>query len=165
MRCSIRTLPCLITFTLLVSLLGGCQPAPAHSPELEQATAALQSYFQSLSEGRYADAVDLYGGTYEPLTGYNPDINPQAYARLFELGCAANGLQCLQVNEILQSERLDDDTYQFLVTFTGRDGQVFVLGPCCGADETQMPPVSQFTFTVKRVDGRFKVMDLSVYVP
>ena len=165
MKRSMRALPCLMTLALLISLLASCQPTTASSTELEQATGALQSYFQALSEGRYADAVNLYGGSYEPLTGYNPAINVQEYARLFGLGCAANGLQCLKLNEILQSEKLSGDTYQFLVTFTGRDGQVFVLGPCCGADETQMPPISQFTYTVKRVDGNFKVMDLPVYVP
>ncbi len=158
-------LPCMIILTLLVSLLGGCQPSTARSTGLEQASAALQSYFQSLSEGRYADAVNLYGGSYEGLSGFNPDVSLQEHDRLFELGCTVNGLQCLKLNEILQSTKLDDDTYQFMVTFTGRDGQVFVLGPCCGADETQMPPVSQFTYTVKRVDGRFKVMELPVYVP
>lgn len=46
-----------------------------------------------------------------------------------------------------------------------RDGTLFVQGPCCGATETEEPPQSQFTFTVKKADNRFLVEELPVYVP
>jgi hypothetical protein len=46
------------------------------------------------------------------------------------------------------------------------DGSLFVLGPCCGANETEMPPVSQFEYKVTRdASGQFVVMDLPPYVP
>lgn len=154
-----------IILTCLALALGGCGQSSITDAETQQAAAALQAYFNALSQGRYAEAVELYGGSYETPQYFNPDVNPQEHEQLFELVCTVNGLQCLQVHEILQSKRLDADTFSFLITFTGRDGGVFVLGPCCGADETQMPPVSQFTYTVKRIDGQFKVMELPVYVP
>jgi len=44
-------------------------------------------------------------------------------------------------------------------------GQLLVVGPCCGADATQIPPVSQFEFTVQRHKGVFLVLDPPVLMP
>ena len=63
-------------------------------------------------------------------------------------------------------DQLVEDAYIFQVEFNNPDGSLFVLGPCCGATETEMPPVSQFQFTVIRnADGRFVVMNTPPYVP
>ncbi len=59
-----------------------------------------------------------------------------------------------------------EDSYIFQVEFSNLDGSLFVLGPCCGANETEMPPVSQFEYTVSRnADHRFVVMNTPPYVP
>jgi len=51
------------------------------------------------------------------------------------------------------------------VEFVWLDGTLFKLGPCCGATEAEMPPVWQFPYTVKKIDGQFKVMEGPVYIP
>jgi hypothetical protein len=63
-------------------------------------------------------------------------------------------------------KELRGDVYSFQVEFNHPDGSLFVLGPCCGANETGMPPVSQFEFTVTRnAQGKFVVLDMSLYAP
>jgi len=41
---------------------------------------------------------------------------------------------------------LRGDSYVFQVKFNNPDGSLFILGPCCGASETGMPPVSQLKY-------------------
>ena len=76
-----------------------------------------------------------------------------------------SGLQCLTVRTAT-FKNLQGDTYVFQVEFNNPDGSLFILSPCCGADETEMPPVSQFEYKVTRnASGQFMVMDLPPYVP
>lgn len=53
----------------------------------------------------------------------------------------------------------------FLVEFVWMDGTLFKHGACCGANEAQMPTVWQFPYTVKQMDGVFKVMEGPVIIP
>lgn len=153
----------------IVVLLAACrsspEPTPSISTELESAREALTSYFSLLRAGLYSEATQYYGGDYEVLRGWNPDIEPDDYIKLFERGCTANGLMCLQVGKIVDQEQLSPTEFRFVVQFVNDDGTPFVLGPCCGATEEEMPPQTEFTFTVTRVDNRFLVEDLPVYVP
>jgi len=76
-----------------------------------------------------------------------------------------SGLQCLTIRRAT-FKNLQGDTYLFQVEFNNPDGSLFVLGPCCGANETEMPLVSQFEYKVTRnASGQFVVMDLPPYVP
>jgi hypothetical protein len=152
---------------LIVGLFtGACASvAVTPQPDLRVAQAALTDYFAHLDEGRYAEAAELYGGSYEALQGWNPGVDPADHATLLENGCTINGLQCLPLKSVLAQEAISDDTYQFMVTFATADGETFVLGPCCGADETEMPPQSEFTFTVVKVGDAYRVQELPVYVP
>jgi len=70
------------------------------------------------------------------------------------------------MGEVLSVEKTGEGEYTFTVQFLRDDGEVFVLGPCCGADETEMPPTSEFTVRVAADQrGDFKVLDLPPYVP
>jgi len=56
--------------------------------------------------------------------------------------------------------------YHFTVEFGNEGESLFVRGPCCGANATDMPPQSQFDYRVVRdCKGKFLVLDLPVYVP
>jgi heat shock protein HslJ len=135
-------------------------------PSAEQAVQeALMRYFSLLSNGQYSQAVELYGGDYDTLTEWNPDIDPSDHAGLLERVCLMNGLQCLVVHEILTTERIGEDSYRFTVQFENPDGSLFVRGPCRGATEEEMPPQSDFVFTVVRQGEGFAVQELPVYVP
>lgn len=158
----------------LLFLLVGCAPQTGKAPqptqtspasEEIQAAHALDTFLRLLHQKDYAAAVPLYGSDYGQLQDWNPDINPSDYATLWERACEQNGLQCLEPRSA-GSIRQETDAYIFQVEFNNPDGSLFVRGPCCGANETEMPPVSQFEFTVTRNSaGSFVVMNTPPYVP
>jgi hypothetical protein len=130
-------------------------------------------FFEHLSVGRYEEASQLYGGSYEVLSEYNSTLDPQDHDALWQAACTSNGFQCLRVHSARLQEqiRLQEDgsakaEYRFLVEFYTPDDQLFVRGPCCGASEADMPSESEFSFTVVRSkEGAYRVQDLPVYVP
>ncbi len=124
------------------------------------------TFFDLLQAGDYAEAAGYYGGSYELLTGYNPNVDPSDLATLWRNGCSANGLNCLTVRALTPAASEEPGVIAFDVQFSTREGELFVIGPCCGADETEQPPVSLFTVRVARGDdGRYRVIDLPPYRP
>jgi hypothetical protein len=140
-------------------------PAPSTSDDVQGAAQALTSYSSLLHAGHYDEAAHHYGGDYDVLRGWNPDVNEDDYATLFERGCTANGLVCLPIGSVLHQHQVSPTEFRFVVEFINDDGTCFVLGPCCGATEEEMPPQTEFTLTVRKVDNSFLVQDLPVYVP
>jgi hypothetical protein len=138
-------------------------PAEAHDPD--SARQALMAYFSLLHGQRYSEAINYYGGTYDTLRDWNPTVAQDDYAALFKNGCTMNGLKCLRIKTIVCEEEVSPTEFRFTVEFTNDDGSLFVLGPCCGATETEMLPRTQFVYKVKRGGDRFWVQDLPVYVP
>lgn len=159
-------------FILFILILVGCSSQPAGTPTpislastASEAQEVLIQFFDLLNAKQYVEADFLYGGEYEQLQVFNPSSDPADHAALWSWSCEFAGLQCLKVRTAT-FENLQGDTHIFQVEFSNSDGSLFVLGPCCGANETEMPPVSQFEYRVTRdSDGKFKVMDLPPYVP
>jgi len=157
----------LLSLLLLSGCLGQSPEKPAVPPdEAAQAEAAARDFYAALHQGDYQNAVELYGGSYDVLTGMNPDLDPEDRSGLLAQGCEFNGLVCLEMGEVLAVERTGEGEYTFTVQFLLDDREVFVLGPCCGEDETSMPPVSGFQVRAAR-DGskEFKALDLPPYLP
>jgi hypothetical protein len=126
----------------------------------------LLRFFAALNGGDYATAVSLYGGSYETHTTWNPDLPATDLITLWQHACEQNGLRCLPVGEVVSQQPLSANVLKFKVHFRNPDGTLFVLGPCCGASETEMPPVSEFECDVARTSsGEFKVLCLPPYVP
>lgn len=147
---------------ILTILLHACNPAASDSL---QAKEALVTFFDALHEGRYAEASAFYAGTYETMIDHNPGIDPDDRIALWQNACTINGAQCLPVRSAAFQEKTGDD-YLFLVEFEKPDGTLFVLGPCCGGNETEIPPVSRFEYRVQELaDGTYVVLDAPVYVP
>ena len=158
-----------VSLVLFVTIfLANCagQPALTSSPSTAgEAQDVLIDFLTLLHTKKYAEAAPLYGGEYEALQVFNPQVDPNDRVALWTWVCENQLLQCLEVRstEFLHQE---GDTFVFQVEFTNSDGSLFVLGPCCGANETEMPPVSQFEFTVARnADGKVVVMNTPPYVP
>ena len=157
---------------LLIIFLAGCSTQPINTPEptslpstAGEAQQTLIKFFSLLNAKKYAEADVLYGGSFEQLQVFNPDADPSNHAALWAGACEMSGLQCLTIRTAT-FKNLQGDTYVFQVEFNNPDGSLFVLGPCCGANETEMPPVSQFEYKVTRnASGQFVVMDLPPYVP
>lgn len=159
-------------FLLIVAIvLAGCAPqtptpAPTSLPSTtDEAQEVLIRFFDLLNAKQYDEADLLYGGGYDQLQVFNPSSDPADHGALWSWSCEFAGLQCLKVRAAT-FKNLQGGTVVFQVEFSNPDGSLFVLGPCCGANETEMPPVSQFEYRVTRgSDGIFKVMDLPPYVP
>ena len=130
-----------------------------------EAQAVLIRYFDLLNAKQYSGADALYGGDYDQLKVFSADVDPADHAKLWSNACELAGLRCLKVRTATL-ENQEANTYVFQVEFNNPDGSLFVLGPCCGADETEMPPVSKFEITVlKNAEGKFLVTSLPPYVP
>lgn len=155
-------------------VLIGCLPQPTVLPPPTQTSLPSTAYeaYEVLSDflillhtKKYDEAVPLYGGEYEQLQIFNTEIDPTEHAALWAWACDNQLLQCLETRSI-SFGMLKGDSYIFQVEFSNPDGSLFVLGPCCGANETEMPPVSQFEYTVSRnAEHRFVVMNTPPYVP
>ena len=158
-----------LSIPILLFLIG-CAPQPTPAPTSLPSTAGeaqdvLIQFFDLLNAKQYREADLLYGGEYEQLQIFNPSSDPADHAALWSWSCEYAGLQCLNVRDAV-FQNLQGDTYVFQVEFSNTDGSLFVRGPCCGANETEMPTVSQFEYRVSRGnDGVFRVLDLPPYVP
>ncbi len=158
---------------LAILLLIGCIPQPA-VPQTTQtslpstageAQQTLIKFFALLNAGKYAEADALYGGTYENIHNVNPGIALSDHIQLLRNACEINGYKCLLVRSATFKE-LRGDSYIFQVEFNNPDSSLYVLGPCCGGNETDMPPVSQFEYEVTRnANGKFLVMKEPVAGP
>lgn len=177
----------IITAALLTLFLAGCTPAAVDTPavtttasignptpaaatidpltSLERARAALTAYLDALSQQDYERAAQFYGGDLELLIGYNPDHDPQDVPGLLQKGCEMNGLMCLPPLKILKEEALSENRFAFTLHLITRDGELFEIGACCGADPEDVVPISEFVFEVERRGEEFKVLTLPPYVP
>ena len=160
-----------ITLILLVFafVLCACAPstgAPTSVDAAEQAAQALTGFFEAVQRGDYAAAEALFGDNYEILGAMNPGIPVSDHTGLWKQACRSNGFQCLKVKEIVSTQQVDENTFRFVVHFEQADGTLFIQGPCCGEDETSMPPISEFEYEVRRnAQGKFQMMDMPPYIP
>ncbi len=165
----------ILTLSFYLILLAGCTPAaanPTANPPavtqltpLEQARVVLTDYLDALSQQDYQRAADRYGGSLEVLTGYNPTLDPLDVPALLKNGCEFNGLMCLPPLKILKEEVLINDRFAFTLQLVNREGEVFEIGACCGADPEDVIPVNEFVFEVEQDGDEFKVLTLPPYVP
>jgi hypothetical protein len=147
---------------LLVFILAACSSAEQES-EAAAAETTMRTFFSVLANGQYAEAVTLYGGDYEILTGWNPDISPTDYTSPWQRGCEQNGLVCMEIMEIVKVEE-NETNFEFTVTFKTKGGELFELTGCCG--ETFPEPISEYVIGVQSYGkGNYKVLSLPPYVP
>jgi len=149
---------------VLTPLLPTWTVTPGGASDLDMARHTLLTFFTLLHDGHFAEAVPLYGGDYETLRIQNPDVAPDDYAGLWRAACGRQS-PCLLVSRIVEEKIGAQNEFEFVVEFVWQDGTLFKLGPCCGATEAEMPPVWQFPYTVKKIDGVFKIMEGPVYIP
>jgi hypothetical protein len=74
-------------------------------------------------------------------------------------------LWCLPVADITDTEQVSEDEFIFYTVFMQPDGTRFAIGACCGGDPAATPPVWQFAYPVKKIDGVWKVMREPLFTP
>ena len=138
------------------------QPSTVAATDEEQARNALLTFFYGLSAQNYGEVAPYYGG--EKIEYAREMMPNETLAEYWEYICTTV-LQCLAVSEITNAEQVADDEIIFYVVFVQPDGRRFEMGPCCGGDAAASPPVWQFAYRVKRIDGMWKVMRGPVFTP
>lgn len=158
--------------TTLMLFLASCSAPQSESPSAKTLSddqlvlAILVNFLESLQNSNYAEAAQLFGGTYETMIDQNPNVDPNNHAVLWQNACTLNGMQCLQVKSASLDKKVSDTEFVFKVDFLNDDRTLFELGPCCGEDETNFSPQSVFYFTVIKVNNnKFVVMDTPPYAP
>lgn len=149
----------LMTLLLFLLSLPGCR-APG---DAGQAQEALARYLAHLHQGQYAQAAALYGGSYDVLLDWNPDMERTDQAALLRRGCTVNGLQCLAVAGIEPRPGGEPGTFFFDVSFRNADGSLFVH-PVPG-DQAGGELAASFPFTVVASGSGYQVLELPVYLP
>ena len=126
----------------------------------------LQTYFDVLATGNYAEAARIFSGDIQPLADMNPDISPGNRALLFERACTTNGFLCnLKIGGVIAAEEVSATAMQFILTLQNPDGTPFELGPCCGSDSKTSPPQTEFVFTVELREGIFQILEMPIFAP
>jgi hypothetical protein len=133
--------------------------------DIEGAVQALSAYLSLLNDGRYAEAVQYFGGSTGELAYFNPEMDPNDVAALFKAACTINGFVCLPVLNVVDQAQISAVDFRITVELQDKDGNLFVFGPCCGADPEEEPPQTQFGYKVSKVDGKFLVQETPLYVP
>lgn len=131
----------------------------------QEAEKTARQFFQLLSTGEFAQAAGMYAADISGLQYMNPSIDDNDLETLWRNACTVNGFQCLPIKRVLSVEKFSLNEYFLQVEFQNPDGSLFVLGPCCGASEEEMPPVSQFDVFVIEREGEFFTTSLPVLVP
>jgi hypothetical protein len=163
------TILLIIMTSILITSCASPTPTPAGPSDLEHAQQTLVDFFSLLHHGEYAEALERFAddeGTqfFETARRNNFEVDPNDEVALIEAACTFQ-LQCMEILNVVNGEQISDSEFIFTVEFANPDGTLFVLGPCCGSNETEMPPVSQFEYRVEKVGSEFFVHGSPVYVP
>lgn len=136
-------------------------------PEMiELARQTLINYFSALSLGEFSDAARLYAGDYQLLRDNNPDLPADDFGGLFQAGCTKNGFVCnLSIKSEVGVAQISQDTFRFSLELQNPDGSLFILGPCCGESDAEFSQTSQFDFVIQKIEDRFFILTLPVYIP
>lgn len=114
----------------------------------------LEQYIQAIANKDAEKMVELYGGSYQGLMNVSPETDPDNEVELFNkyLELIPN----ISLKEILDQTEVSKDEYQFVITLQHEDGTLF--------QTREFDTITdKFTYTVKRVDGRLKVMEVPPY--
>lgn len=115
---------------------------------------ALEQYMQAIANQDAAKLVELYGGSYQGLINLFPETDTSDKLKLIDQYLKL--LPRISLNEILEQTVVSKDEYIFVITLKLEDGTLFHTREFDTTTE-------KFTYTVKRVDGKLKMMELPPY--
>jgi hypothetical protein len=110
----------------------------------------------------FTAAAELYGGSYDQLVEWNPDLHPDDHVALLQRGCLVNGLQCLPVRSIDSRQHSGPDTYEITIQLANADGSVYTLSSTDAAAAGNREQ-REFVYVVVRSGNGFVVRELPPY--
>lgn len=141
------------------------EPTIGSNNSISLAKQTLEQYFFLLSTKQYEQAEQFHGAGYGEVMNWNPSVSPDDHVTLLRNACEMNGWQCLPIRTFVSEKEIVQDEYLFTVQFRALDGKIYEQGLCCGAEDPNFVPKKEFEYTVKMVDGRFKVITPPLYHP
>lgn len=136
-------------------VIAGC--ASSDTEDDVDAEVVLKQYIQAIADHDSNELVRLYGGSYDWLVQFSPEENKDNKQKLIE-NYLITIPQNLQLNEIVEKKEVSKDEYMYVITFKKEDGTLFEVRE---ADLKR----SEFTYTIKKIDQQFKVMEVPPYEP
>lgn len=147
---------CVICAFFLVGCSNNNEANPDNMSLDENFQLTLEQYMQAIANRDADTLVELYGGSYQGFMNLFPETDPDDEQKLFNqyLELTPN----ISLKEILDQTEVSKDEYKLVITLKHEDGTLF---------QTQEFDIitDKFTYTVKRVDGRLKVMEAPPYQP
>lgn len=146
-------------FACLIGILvvAGCTNDIKRSePDLGGPEDVLKQYVNAITDRDYATMVELYGGDYDWLQMFAPESDRQDKEKIFESYIQSVMPEKISFNEIKDKKEISEDEFVFVITFKDEDGTLFEV-------RTEESSKTEFTYTVKKVDGVFKVMEPPPY--
>ncbi len=137
--------------------------------ESTKAEDALVSFFTHLENQDFEKALLFFElddpvNDWEGLESFSPlTEDRRSKANVLKNYCEATGT-CLEAR-VIETKKGNNDTYDLVIQFKNPDGSTFVLEPCCGATEEEMPAQDKFDFKVKKINNDLKVTTAPVYRP
>ncbi|MBU2025420.1 MAG: hypothetical protein ABIC19_03695 [Patescibacteria group bacterium] len=126
----------------------------------------LVEFFNLLHDRQYGAAAELFKPSSQDLEmmksmayespGADLGLMLKNYCELMET--------CLPA-KVTAAEKINENKYKLTVEFIEKNGQAYVLGPCCGATEEEVPPQSEFEYLVEKINGQLKVTTIPQYHP
>ncbi len=77
----------------MVIFVASCAPKATITPQVatDEAQNSLMNFFSLLNTKKYAEADSLYGGSYDQLQVFNPDVDANDHATLWQRACEMSG--------------------------------------------------------------------------
>lgn len=158
----LRKVPLVSMIWLLLVLVGCSNNLEGYSGKVE-AEETLRTYTKAFANQDASVIYELYGGSYEWLEsflrGFLPEIDLADKKGIINNYVKQGIMPRISLNEILEQKEVNEDEYVFVVNFINEDGTPFITR------EADTIRDKEFTYTLKRVDGKFKVMELPPYQP
>ncbi|WP_235427314.1 hypothetical protein [Cohnella kolymensis] len=135
-----------LTWKKKLTLAGGI------SVEYPQNT--LEQYIQAVTNRDAVKMVELYGGSYKGLSNLFPETDAGDKHKLFEQYLKL--MPKIALKEIISQSEGSKGEYKFVISLKQEDGTLF--------QTKEFDKITdKFTYTVKRVDDKLKIMELPPY--
>ncbi|MFC5651251.1 hypothetical protein ACFPYJ_19495 [Paenibacillus solisilvae] len=114
----------------------------------------LKKYIQAVEDRDTVRLVELYGGGYQGLINLFPETDPDDKQKLVEQYLKL--MPKITLKEIISQSEGSKDEYKFVITLKQEDGTLFKTREFDTITD-------KFTYTVKRVDDKLKIIELPPY--
>ncbi|MNP27523.1 hypothetical protein D3C76_1204390 [compost metagenome] len=150
----------ILALLFMIAYVIGCSNQNQETAVKDEAEEVLNQYTTAITEHDYSSLVELYSGDYDWLSNFSSEEERNDKEKVFAnyLTAVLGETEKIYLDSIVSKEVVNDDEIVYTITFKREDGSQFDVGD----KETRN---SKFKYTVKKIDGRFKVMDPPPYQP